>query len=235
MMDAQFIRDAEEDSYLPAFPAGPFPHTASICRPPPGLGPPGLVPASFAPPGLEAGVPGVPPGPWPSRPVRKTFPGSFGHPFLCNRPCVHMMRAGFCSQGPACGYCHEDHSSQSVKKLDKQQRKLMQQMPPKDLLELLLPHIHQQIANAGIADEATDLLRLLTRTCRNDAKQTGAAVLKPKMVRELDRALAKLPLLALVRFCPHDDALDDLELLLGQMRCEIQLKSAMATGLAINL
>jgi len=146
-----------------------------------------------------------------------------------------MLRQGFCPDGSTCGYCHEDHPKQSVK-LDKQQRKMMQQLTHKDLFALLIPHIRKQVALAGIADEAQGLLRALTAGRWNDDNQSWAGGLRPHHLRDLDRMLAKLPLLALVKFCPLDtDAVDVVELLLGQIRCEMQLKRALATGSVISL
>lgn len=59
--------------------------------------------------------------------VTQNSPGSFGHPFLCNRLCIFHV-AGNCANGDACAFCHCPHAARPAK-MDKRQREAFQAMP----------------------------------------------------------------------------------------------------------
>ncbi|CAE7260258.1 unnamed protein product, partial [Symbiodinium sp. KB8] len=62
----------------------------------------------------------------PSRPGHCNY-GTWGHPELCNRPCVHMQKTSQCPSGQRCEHCHLPHVA-PVAKMDKLQRTLIQQL-----------------------------------------------------------------------------------------------------------
>ena len=107
--------------------------------PPPGLTPQHLNLAnSFGVRSTATSCTGLEPASW----------GSQGHPELCHRPCVLIAR-GSCLNGMACNYCHDRHEDRPPN-LDKKQRRLLQDMLPKERMELLLPHIHTRLHETRI-------------------------------------------------------------------------------------
>ena len=98
--------------------------------------------------------------------------GSQGHPELCRRPCVLMAR-GACLNGTACSYCHDRHEDRPPK-LDKKQRRLLQEMPPKERMELLLPHIHTRLHETRIQGSGLLFALLATELERARGVQSDA-------------------------------------------------------------
>ena len=77
--------------------------------------------------------------------------GSIGHPHLCFRPCVYLLKTGTCSEGSGCGFCHMPHQELREQKLAKSARARAQSMPKQDfirmvwrLLENKLHHVDQE-------------------------------------------------------------------------------------------
>ncbi|CAE7387209.1 Pka-R2 [Symbiodinium natans] len=85
------------------------------------------LPTVFAGPEVPRAVPVVP---------APASAGSMGHPELCQRPCVHVAAGRNCEEGDACGFCHVPHSH--AHKMDKRQRRIIQEMPKADFLHLAL-------------------------------------------------------------------------------------------------
>ena len=75
--------------------------------------------------------------------------GSYGHPEVCNRPCVYLLKeGGGCPDGAACRYCHLPHHRNGAKP-DKRQRELLQTMSDQERLLAFLPHIRRCAAKMG--------------------------------------------------------------------------------------
>ena len=66
-------------------------------------------------------------------------PGSFGHPQMCSRPCVYIVKRGFCHHGSQCGYCHGTHETGPVK-IRKHLQKLFARMSREERMLIVLRH-----------------------------------------------------------------------------------------------
>ena len=78
-----------------------------------------------------------------------TCAGSAGHPHLCSRPCVYMLKAGHCSGGVGCGFCHLPHQQLREQKLAKKARALLQAMPKPDFIKMMWSLIREKLLCAG--------------------------------------------------------------------------------------
>eukprot|EP00913_Durusdinium_trenchii_P009176 g8625.t1 len=67
--------------------------------------------------------------------------GSFGHPELCHRPCVHLAK-GQCKDGADCGYCHLEHGRPVHP--DRKQRQHFKSLSYPALLATLMPFIRNR-------------------------------------------------------------------------------------------
>ena len=95
---------------------------------------PGTWPESvLPPPGLE-----VPEAPLPKAQNLRFGTGSFGHPHLCSRPCVHVAKA----------YCHFPH--RPIPKPDWQLRQSLLAASDQELLVTFLPIIIKKAAKEGL-------------------------------------------------------------------------------------
>ncbi|CAE7717295.1 dus [Symbiodinium microadriaticum] len=75
--------------------------------------------------------------------------GSYGHPEVCNRPCVYLLKeGGGCPDGAGCQYCHLPHHRTGAKP-DKRQREVLQTMSDQERLFQFLPHIRRRAAKMG--------------------------------------------------------------------------------------
>jgi len=81
---------------------------------------------------------------------KETNSGSRGHPFLCKRPCVRMVRSGFCEMDEECDYCHMPHQTRS--KLDSRHRKYCQTMPKAEFLSIMENMIQQKAEDVQSCD-----------------------------------------------------------------------------------
>ncbi|CAE7351133.1 dus [Symbiodinium natans] len=114
---------------------------------------PHLPPPALAGFGMEAGAA-------PAQNAGPLWFGSYGHPHVCNRPCVYLKKApGGCPAGAACGYCHLPHT-QSTAKPDKATRRAMERMTDQELLAASLPCLRRQAAaiRNPLADNVVELL-----------------------------------------------------------------------------
>ena len=93
-------------------------------------------------------------------PPYEGLPGSYGHPELCHRPCVHMLKSGSCLAGASCGFCHEKHD-RPVWKLSKRLRSMLKEMPRATLMDLLLRQIYDRVVKHQLLFEAKELLQFL--------------------------------------------------------------------------
>eukprot|EP00435_Cladocopium_sp_Y103_P016950 s1175_g4.t1 len=111
--------------------------------------------------------------------------GSWGHPALCRRPCIHFAK-GACNMGYACDYCHCKHDHHVTP--DKRQRLLLNHMETSELLAVLLPHVRRSLEVAQI--EAPDIIVML----EGEVGSTRA----PNVDSMLLRTLRRMPLSALL-------------------------------------
>jgi len=126
--------------------------------------------------------------------------GSRGHPFLCRRPCVHIVRSGSCANGDSCSYCHFPHEARS--KLDNRQRAMCEAMPKKQFLSVLTEMLASQ--GTKIPGQGRDILSVLkkemedaeqyaTQAC--DSEETEA---RPVVVKKFRKVISKMNFAALV-------------------------------------
>ena len=93
-------------------------------------------------------------------PPYEQLPGSYGHPDLCHRPCVHMQRSGSCLAGASCNFCHEKHARPPWK-LSKRLRSMLKEMTRATLMDLLLHHIYDRVVKHQLVVESKELLQFL--------------------------------------------------------------------------
>ena len=76
--------------------------------------------------------------------------GSMGHPNLCKRPCLYVIRPGpdRCPKGPGCGFCHYPHNSEPQP--DKRQRELIKTMPKAEFLNLVTELLQERVQRDGL-------------------------------------------------------------------------------------
>ena len=120
-------------------------------RPPPGLEEVGASGSSQLAQARPADTPVVPF--WCSK-------GSFGHPQLCGRPCVHVAKGGVCPSGLACTYCHFLPHAAVVKPGGSMRRTLLA-ATDQELLATFLPFIRKKAGKEGLLPLANDLINLL--------------------------------------------------------------------------
>ena len=161
-----------QDGFWQQFPVSPAPISSMTPRP---AGP---------------GIPGIP----------ALSAGSHGHPEMCHRPCVYMMKSGHCHLGSFCDHCHLPHAGPSLQKLDKKQRIKLKQMRREDVMALLLPHIRHRAAASGLAFQTRELMQLLEeekeKSRSSDSDEEGSQLL-PREIDRFNHVLSRLPFSAL--------------------------------------
>ncbi|OLP77524.1 Allophanate hydrolase [Symbiodinium microadriaticum] len=187
---------------------------------------PAACPAVFRPPpGLEEDV------------GRFRFPpsrGSWGHPELCQRPCVHLAKGKACLAGASCCYCHGMHCRPPVK-LDQSRRLIMQTMQEEDIRTLLWPHIQKRLEDLELAEQASRLMVLLASERELESSpQRAFQDIERKDLRKINRSLARLPLLALVKSFPCSSfaAIDEQ---LNILRTELERQQSLKDGRVLQL
>eukprot|EP00439_Symbiodinium_sp_Y106_P015133 s1499_g2.t1 len=85
--------------------------------------------------------------------------GTRGHPFLCSRPCVLMVKVRGCEAGADCQFCHLPHSGYA--KPDKHQREYLRQLDDQERLAYYLPKIREKAEKAGFVAQASTVIQLL--------------------------------------------------------------------------
>ena len=138
------------------------------------------------PPGLENLTPGGEPLNW----------GTFGHPELCSRPCVHICKSGGCPMGMTCSYCHLPHRVARVN-LDKKQRRVLCQMSDQERLAAFLPVFRQRAAETGLLQKVELVIDMFTA-------EITEALIQPApsgMLRGLEKTAARMPLIQLASCC----------------------------------
>ncbi|CAE7375944.1 unnamed protein product, partial [Symbiodinium microadriaticum] len=117
-------------------------------------------------------------------------PGSSGHPFLCARRCVYVMKRGWCHV-QSCKYCHLDHY-QPVVKLNKRQRHLLQRLDRKSKIDLLLAAFRRGLQRAGLTDQAGSFISLLEDEA--SMQPEAEAPLNKRRIDDLLKALKRMTL-----------------------------------------
>ena len=69
--------------------------------------------------------------------------GSFGHPELCNHPCMVAFH-GNCRLDATCNHCHMAHEN-GIVKLDKRQREVLRDCAALEMTVALLPVIQRRL------------------------------------------------------------------------------------------
>ena len=157
-------------------------------------------------------------------PSCERLPGSYGHPDLCHRPCVHMQRSGSCLAGESCGYCHERHHRQPHK-LPKPIRSMLREMPRARAMDLLLPHIHHRVAQHQLLPEAQELLQSLERERCSEPQSTHLDANSTDL-QQLNMQLSRLSLLVLAPGSSHKN------LSVGFCDCEVRIKQVQVVTLS---
>ncbi|CAL1136290.1 unnamed protein product [Cladocopium goreaui] len=85
-------------------------------------------------------------------------PGSHGHPNICRRPCILLVK-GKCQKGSACGFCHLEHELR-IPSFDKQQRDYLKLLPRAIFLQMILPYVRKTV-EASELPGACQVLQLL--------------------------------------------------------------------------
>lgn len=131
----------------------------------------------------------------------ETNPGSRGHPNLCRRPCVRMVRSRFCEMDAECDYCHMPHETRS--KLDSRHRKFCQTMPKAEFLNLMENLIQQKAEDVQSCDLKAILGVLREEIEDPDPVSSGAeeAVhMKAAAKKKFAKVMSNLNLSALMSF-----------------------------------
>lgn len=115
--------------------------------------------------------------------------GSFGHPHLCGRPCLHTFSG--CAHGLSCEFCHIPHEPSHH--LDKQRRVLMRGMPPEECQAMMMPLIAQKVLSINSTDSAMFAFRRLVATCGVDGTAQQRS-LEPREHRRLVKGLRGMTL-----------------------------------------
>mmetsp|Transcript_20496 Transcript_20496/g.48623 ORF Transcript_20496/g.48623 Transcript_20496/m.48623 type:complete len:268 (-) Transcript_20496:62-865(-) len=129
--------------------------------------------------------------------------GSRGHPFLCRRPCVHILCSGSCFNGDACSYCHFPHEARS--KLDSRQRVMSEAMPKAQLLFVVRELLEKQ-AEAIAGNAQWEILNVLKEEMDDaehsatDASNSEEVDFPRAVLRKFRKSLSKMNFAGLVSF-----------------------------------
>jgi len=123
-------------------------------------------------------------------------PGSYGHPQLCNRPCINFVK-GTCTLAEECGFCHLPHLK--LTKFDMRQRQLLATLPKSTLLATVLPHLQQRMQNYGL-HQAMEIVEMIERELVFETFQlpNEDAIISRKELAGISKVLESIPFAALV-------------------------------------
>eukprot|EP00930_Biecheleria_cincta_P084480 TRINITY_DN73942_c0_g1_i1.p1 TRINITY_DN73942_c0_g1~~TRINITY_DN73942_c0_g1_i1.p1 ORF type:complete len:446 (+),score=68.00 TRINITY_DN73942_c0_g1_i1:23-1339(+) len=114
-------------------------------------------PTSSSLPAMEEDAePGNPASPHRSPPSL----GSFGHPDLCRRECIHFAR-NQCTSDANCNFCHLDHSQTT--RLDKKQRNVLKGLPPCVIVPFVAKLIRKRAKDRGVAAKVMQVVLILEK------------------------------------------------------------------------
>lgn len=88
-------------------------------------------------------------------------PGSLGHPELCPKPCLQLMR-GHCAAGIHCDFCHLTHSKRPSH-LDKRNRDLLKRTPMQQVVRMIVPMMRDRVQALNLNPELVELLHDMER------------------------------------------------------------------------
>ncbi|OLP95165.1 hypothetical protein AK812_SmicGene22735 [Symbiodinium microadriaticum] len=123
--------------------------------------------------------------------------GSYGHPHLCARPCVHVSKHGGCAAGHTCEFCHLPHTEAACKP-DKQQRLMLSRMTDQERLATFLPHIRKKAVEIGFQERAVHLIHLL------EAQLLDGSVRPSWVGRKFEKVLRRMTFGQLVSTSMYD-------------------------------
>ncbi|OLP88241.1 hypothetical protein AK812_SmicGene30449 [Symbiodinium microadriaticum] len=160
--------------------------------------------ASFPPPNEGFEGPSSMPGPVLVHQPAASW-GSLGHPALCHRPCVYLLKGSACRQGVSCQFCHYGQHS-PIPKLDQEQRARVQSLSEEDLVSLLIPHIREQGRAAGLLEQVEDFICMLDKKFFPDREHNNDNIrmIPRKELYQLKKKLRGMNLTALVTLLPGE-------------------------------
>jgi len=150
--------------------------------------------------------------------------GSWGHPDVCRRPCIHFI-SGNCENGKDCAYCHLLHT-EKMAKLDKRQRAMLQQLSHQELVSMVLPFCFRKAEDGGYADEAEEILDLLEMGLDHATSSSESWPLADRELRNLRKTLARMSFSSLIGLVAHRSPDEDedptLRAALDTLRCRLR-------------
>ncbi|CAL1127944.1 unnamed protein product, partial [Cladocopium goreaui] len=120
--------------------------------------------------------------------------GSYGHPEVCRRRCVHFLR-GFCQSGLDCNYCHLPHPAHEAK-LDKKQRGLLDGLSKAQLLGTALTFLYRRAQQKEILEAARPILAIYEQ-------EAVHGVAENQRIKKLDKVMGRMSFGALLSLSSH--------------------------------
>ncbi|CAE7393018.1 unnamed protein product [Symbiodinium natans] len=120
---------------------------------------------------------------------------SYGHPHLCARRCVLIVKGGACPSGAACRFCHMQHDDQPVR-ADRRLRQIRAQTSDQVLLASYLPYILRKAEMTGLLPVVSHLLELL----KAELQEPRPPTLPTRHLRQWK----KYSFMQLVHSCMHE-------------------------------
>jgi len=120
--------------------------------------------------------------------------GSYGHPEVCRRPCVHFKR-GFCKSGSDCKYCHLPHPAHEAK-LDKKQRALLDGLSKAQLLGTALTFLYRRAQQKQMLEAARPILAIYEKEAVNGLAEN-------QRIKKLDKVMGRMSFGALLSLSSH--------------------------------
>lgn len=122
--------------------------------------------------------------------------GSYGHPQLCNRPCINFVK-GTCKLAEECGFCHLPHVK--FTRFDMRQRQLLATLSKSTLLATVLPHLQQRMQDYGL-HQAMDIVEMIERELvfQLPNEDDEDAIISRKELAGISKVLESMPFAALV-------------------------------------
>mmetsp|Transcript_72595 Transcript_72595/g.170210 ORF Transcript_72595/g.170210 Transcript_72595/m.170210 type:complete len:250 (-) Transcript_72595:36-785(-) len=133
-----------------------------------------------------------------------TIPGSYGHPEVCSRPCIHFAH-GSCPNGYSCGFCHMEHV-RPRKKFDKKQREAYSRLSEAQVLALALAYLRDRAEVEGIQIELMPLFQHIERRLAGQTVQR--LPWKKASPQALERTMRRMNTARLFEFLVGSDKVD---------------------------
>ncbi|CAE7237348.1 unnamed protein product [Symbiodinium natans] len=143
-------------------------------------------------------------------------PGSHGHPLLCRKPCVYILKNAMSHvghMGSSCKFCHyTDHGNHS--KPDRSQRSVLQRLTPGQLVGFMIPHLRRKLGEVAQTEAAIELLELMEARI-----QEPPILLRRKERQHLERGLRNLTIASMISHLGFPEADESFE----HLRLEVRL------------